>query len=128
MRTKRIIALAVALMLLCISSVSAFAQPMPRWVNANRAEATISITGTSARCITRIAGNPGTTSIEGDMVLEDENGNIVKSWTFSSSGTSINMTKTATVKKGVSYTLYVDAVVECNGVSESIYTSDSATA
>lgn len=125
---KKLSAFLTAVLLLCVFSVSAVAQPTPRWENVNTAYVDLSISGTSAKCNTNIRGKTGTTSIEGEMTLESDDGTFSKTWSFSTSGTSINTTKSATVKKGMDYTLYVTATVECDGVSEDISLSEYATA
>lgn len=128
MNKKGLIALMTALLLFCIASISAFAQPQPRFTDTDSVTVRLSISGTTASCNVKIVGKAGTTLIEADMELQDENGNTVKSWSSSAESRTLNVTKTATVEKGQTYTLYIDATVYRNGGSESISVSKDATA
>lgn len=94
---------------------------------SNNHRITISLDGTS--CYAKILGSVGTTSItNGKLVLEDDNGNEVDSWSdLSSYGSTLIVSKTASgMVSGETYTLTISAYVNRNGSSE--YVSESITA
>lgn len=105
---KRIVVLSIVLMLLISVTAQAVAAP--------RAYGTPSLTfsGTTASCSVKVTGKNANDSISVTMKLWDGS-ECIHTWT--GSGTVlVSLSKTATVTKGHSYTLTVDAVIA--GVSQ----------
>lgn len=105
---KRIFVLSIVLMLLI--SVTAQAVASPRAAG----KPSLTISGTTASCSVRVSGGSANDSVSVVMKLWDGN-ECIHTWT--GSGTMVvSLSKTATVTKGHSYTLTVDAVIA--GVSQ----------
>lgn len=78
----------------------------PMYVQSNRCQVRLGFSGTTANCRIFIRGKSGTTKISGLLKLYDNTaGRQVTSWTVSESSSCYSGTKTATAKKGHSYTL-----------------------
>lgn len=100
----------------------------PMYVQGNRCRVWLNFNGTRANCKTVIKGKSGTTKISGLIKLYDNTaGRQVTSWTVSESGSCYSGTKTATVKKGHSYTLSFSGKVygKKNKAGESVSSSTS---
>lgn len=101
----------------------------PMYVQCSVCRSALSFSGTTASCRISITGKSGTTKISGLIKLYDNTaGAQVDSWTVSTSNSYYCGTKTATVKKGHSYTLsFSGKVYGKNSPSgESVSTSTSA--
>jgi hypothetical protein len=95
----------------------------PLWQNVNNANATLTLSGTTATCRATIVALSGTTSISATMRLQRislGSAITVQMWTGHSSSFGLSMEGTATVSANGNYRLQVDATVVRNGVSERI--------
>ncbi len=100
----------------------------PMYVQGSRCQVWLDFSGTRANCKVVIKGKSGTTKISGLIKLYDNTaGRQVTSWTVSESGSCYSRTKTATVKKGHSYTLSFSGKVygKKNKAGESVASSTS---
>ncbi|MCL1884278.1 MAG: hypothetical protein FWF81_11090 [Defluviitaleaceae bacterium] len=100
-----------------------FVSVQPFWQNVNRANATLTISGTTANCRATITGLAGTTRITATMHLQRIIGNsvvTVRTWTQTANSGSLVMSESATVTANGNYHLRVDATVVRNGVTETI--------
>lgn len=100
----------------------------PMYVQCNRCQSRLDLSGTTANCQVIVKGISGTTKISGLIKLYDNTaGKQVTSWTVSTSKSYYSETKTATVTKGHSYTLsFSGKVYGSNSPSgESVSTSTS---
>lgn len=105
---KKILIISLVLMLL----ISIPAQAAVTRIVGNTP--TLTISGTTASCSVKVYGKNANDSISVTMKLWDGN-ECIRTWT--GSGTlMVSLSKTATVTKGHSYTLTVDAVIA--GVSQ----------
>lgn len=100
----------------------------PMYVQGSRCQVWLDFSGTRANCKVVIKGKSGTTKISGLIKLYDNTaGRQVTSWTVSESSSCYSRTKTATVKKGHSYTLSFSGKVygKKNKAGESVSSSTS---
>lgn len=81
---------------------------------------TIVFDGTRATCTVRIAGDRVTDTISATMKLRQGN-TVIDEWSGSASGI-LKLEETATVKRGKSYTLVVNATI--NGIAQPTVTVD----
>ena len=101
-----------------------------QYVNTNTIVARLTFTNDKAYCEASITGKSGTTSItNGSVVLRDNNGSVVKTWSgLSATGSLFTFSKsTSGVSSGKTYSLTVTATVNRNGISETVTKSVTST-
>ena len=96
---------------------------MPLWDNATQVIASLSMSGTTAKCYGVVTGKAGTTSISGTMYLEllDPDDAPVRIRTWVLSGTpSATASGDVKAESGKTYMLTISATVTRNGVDEPV--------
>lgn len=104
----------------------------PFYLYAKSVSASLSFSGTTAKCNSTITGTSSVSSMKATLTLSrvNDNGTLtyINSWNFSNSNSiQLACNSTASVTKGYTYQLDVSAVVTKNGESETITGSAVAT-
>ncbi len=101
---RRIVFLIVCLSMIMGTIVCAYANDMPRYQYAERVKATISSSGNTVHCISKLTGKNGvTTSVTGTMTLQKRSGGAwskVKTWSGESNGSNLTISKNKNVTSG----------------------------
>jgi hypothetical protein len=129
-KTRKIL-IALALVAMMLSTVTAFAAESPSeiiaiqpfWTNTSNVNVVLSISGTTANCSAIVEGYSGTTKIVADVTLERKAANgtytTVKTWTNqSANGSRLLFDESYSVTSGYTYRLTVSAKVTRNGTTE----------
>lgn len=98
----------------------------PQWTNVNNIDLYLDFEGGEANCSGLIRALSGTTKISATFKLERRTSSgwtHVKSWSKSSSTSSLSFYETYAVSSGHTYRLSVTADVTRNGVKETVSTS-----
>lgn len=125
---KKALSLALAVLMMCAVVTTAMAQTIvPLWDNTDTCNPTLTFSGTTAICRGPIEGKPGTTKINAQLILQEQQSNgsyvTVKFWPLqTTSGTVLNLSGSQPgCTSGVYYRAGVIAnVFNSAGVSESI--------
>ena len=125
-KARRLVTFVLLAAFLTMASGRAYAKEpdiMPLWDNATQVIASLSMSGTTAKCYGVVTGKAGTTSISGTMYLEllDPDDAPVRIRTWVLSGTpSATASGDVKVESGKTYMLTISATVTRNGVDEPV--------